>query len=136
MVHQTRDFEKAEKADSLACMRRTLALLVILLVAASGFAAIYPYDGDGVGMVGEGSAVVKKALLEPFSLQWVETYVDEDFRKDFSALHSQLLSALLPLDDFIMSKEDDGKVLVRRRLDSAVYTFFLSDDGLIVALHV
>lgn len=136
MVHQTRDFEKAEKADSLAYMRRTLALLVILLVAASGFAAIYPYDGNGVGMVGEGSAVVKKALLEPFYLQWVETYVDEDFRKDFSALHSQLLSALLPMDDFIMSKEDDGKVLVRRRLDSAVYTFFLSDDGLIVALHV
>ena len=117
-------------------MRRTLALLVILLVAASGFAAIYPYDGDRVGMVGEGSVLVKEALLEPFSLQWVETYVDEDFRKDFSALHSQLLSALLPLDDFIMSKEDDGKVLVRRRLDSAVYTFFLSDDGLIVALHV
>ena len=117
-------------------MRRTLALLVILLVAASGIAAIYPYDGDGVGMVGEGSVLVKEALLEPFSLQWVETYVDEAFRKDFSALHSQLLSALLPMDDFIMSKEDDGKVLVRRRLDSAVSTFFLSDDGLIVALHV
>ena len=117
-------------------MRRTLALLVILLVAASGFAAIYPYDGDGVGMVGEGSAVVKKALLEPFSLQWVETYVDEAYRKDFSALHSSLLSQLLPLDDFILSREVDGRIMARERMDGRVDTILLSQEGLIMALQI
>ena len=66
----------------------------------------------------------------------VETYVDEAYRKDFSALHSSLLSQLLPLDDFILSREVDGRIMARERMDGRVYTIFLSQEGLIMALQI
>lgn len=116
-------------------MRRLAAMLLLMLACTMLSAVTYPYDRS-VGLVGEGSELVRDALSRPFSLEWVETYVDEAYRKDFSALHSPLLSRLLPLDDFILSREDDGRIMARERMDGRVYTIFLSQEGLIMALQI
>ena len=61
------------------------------------------------------SAVIKAALSAEYNLEWLETYVNNEFRSPAATLWSELLSDLLPVSEYVFSvpfTNSDGSVSV------------------------
>ena len=112
-------------------MKKLLAA-ILLLSSLPLAAAIYPADPD-IGRLAAGNSLVLEALASPYGPQWLEAYVEPEYQRDFSALHSKTLASILPLDDVIMSSQE-GRVLAKDRTGKAVMVFHLCPDGLIRSL--
>ncbi len=119
-------------------MKRAFAFILLLSVSLFLSASIAPRSsriGRVVLNVEEGSAeeLIWNAARSEYTGEWLEKYASSPLF--FASAYSSILSSLLPLDDFLLSRPAENEVRLLERKGGRVITFILS-DGLISALSV
>lgn len=115
-------------------MRRLVTLLMLLLPFGL-FAAVHPVDST-IGQTGEGTELLCSAMAEPYSLSWLESYVDASSQEAFAAANSTILAKILPLSNPVMGQLEEGRIHIKDLDSGLVVTVFLTDEGLIRSLSI
>ena len=118
----------------IGAMRRLVTLLMLLLPFGL-FAAVHPVDST-IGQTGEGTELLCSAMAEPYSLSWLESYVDASWQEAFAAANSTILAKILPLSNPVMGELEEGRIHIKDLDSGLVVTVFLTDEGLIRSLSI
>ncbi len=114
-------------------MKRLFAsTLLVLFALVPALADIWPVDDD-IGQITEGRSAVLAAFAEEYSEKWIEAYVCEEYRQEFRLLHEDRLSAIIPLDSFIVS-EDGDEIRIKDSTGAVLITVFTDENSLIEAI--
>lgn len=108
------------------------SIFLVFLVLVPALADIWPVDED-IGQITEGRSAVLAAFAEEYSEKWIEAYVCEEYRQEFRLLHEDRLSAILPLDSFIVS-EDGDEIRIKDSTGAVLITVFTDESSLIEAI--
>lgn len=101
---------------------------------------VYPIEST-IGQIAaanqtEEHKLLSKALSEPFSFEWCETYLAENTRKNITTLYSALLSDLLPSNEVLFSRANnnaDNSVTISVKFPNSddVLTFVVLENRII-----
>ncbi len=120
-------------------MRLVTVILLLLLCLGTLPAGVYGLDRE-IGRLSypekeSSEDVLVRAFREEYSESWLDSYVDEKSRKEFSMQYSKMLLSLLPLDDLLFSQSDKEYFLLKSREKRTIVTVF-HDDGKITAIGI
>ena len=107
-------------------MKKLLILLLLLPTFLS--ASIMPHD-DEIGAIN--SHEISKAFYQEYSVTWLDNYVSENYKRQFSKMYSKELLALLPLENVIVSAKDKT-IKLKDTSKSILIVISLDDNGKIL----
>lgn len=119
-------------------MKRVLVFALAVLLSLPLFSAVAPLS-TSIGKVslspvrGSAEYLVWSAVRREYSDGWLERYTSSPV--PFALAYSSTLSPLLPLDNYIVSEENDGEVKVLDMESGTVITFIIK-EGSITALRI
>lgn len=116
-------------------MRKILSAVILVTVLFPLSAVTYAYDPE-IGLLCSGNERILSALKENFSVEWVEEYVSPSSARDFTVMYGSLLPAILPLENVLMSVEDEGALNVKDTAKGILMTVYIDEDGQIESLSV
>ena len=120
-------------------MRFISVILLSLLIVGTLPAAQYGLDRD-IGRVSSPAERSSEERLvgafgKEYSQAWLEDYVHEGSRREFSMQYSKSLASLLPLSDLLYSKSESDHFILKCRERRTIITVFY-EDGLITSLGI
>lgn len=119
-------------------MKRILVFALLSLLCFALSAAVAPASST-IGKVslsperGSAEYLVWSAVRRQYSDDWLERYTSSPV--PFALAYSSALSHLLPLDNYLVSEENDGEVKVLDMESGTVITFIIK-EGSITALRI
>ncbi len=119
-------------------MKRVLVFTLAVLTSLSLFSAVAPVS-TSIGRVvlspdkGSAEYLVWSAVKSEYSDEWLEKYASSPV--PFALAYSSSLSPLLPLENYLVSEENEGEVKVLDINGGSVITFIIK-EGRITALRI
>lgn len=119
-------------------MKRVLVFALLALMCSVLSAAVAPVSST-IGKVslsperGSAEYLVWSAVRREYSDDWLERYTSSPV--PFALAYSSALSPLLPLDNYLVSEENEGEVRVLDMESGSVITFIIK-EGSITALRI
>ena len=119
-------------------MKRIFVFTVVALSSFLLFSSVSPVSSS-IGKVcispekGSNEYLVLHAVKREYTDEWLEKYTQSPVA--FALAYSSSLSSLLPLDDCLVSEENDGEIKVLDNKSGSVLTFLMK-EGRIAALRI
>lgn len=117
-------------------MKKIVLLFILFFISFSIFSSVSPLSGR-IGKVcvspqnGSVEEMVTKAMKSEYTDYWLEKYAHNPI--SFALLYSEVLSTIIPMENFILSYLDSGEVKVLN-LDTNKVLNIKIEEGKILAL--
>lgn len=119
-------------------MKKVVSLVLLIIVSFSLFSSVSPISGR-IGRVCASpqkesvEEMVSKAMKSEYTDYWLEKYTLDPI--SFALLYSDVLSSIIPMDNFILSYFNKGEIKVLN-LDSDKVLNIKIEEGKILALLI
>lgn len=119
-------------------MKKAVFLFVLFILSFSLFSSVSPLSGR-IGRIcvspkkDSVEEMVTKAMKSDYTDYWLEKYAHNPM--SFAFLYSEVLSSIIPMDNFILSYFDKGEVKVLNLDTNRVLTIKI-EEGKILALLI
>lgn len=119
-------------------MKKVVLLFILFFVSFSIFSSVSPLSGR-IGKVcvspqkGSAEEMVTKAMKSEYTDYWLEKYAHNPIT--FALLYSEVISSIIPMDNFILSYLDKSEVKILN-LDTKQVINIKIEEGKILALLI
>ena len=87
-----------------------------------------PSDKD-IGLLSDHE--ISKAFYQDYSVSWLDNYVSEKYKRDFSTMYSKVLLETLPLKNVILSTKENT-IQIKDTQKSILIIITLDEEGKIL----